>query len=252
MARDAADCVAAGAAEVHLHSRGSDGTESLAPAAVDATVLALRRSCPGTLIGLSTGAWIEGNAYRTLTCIGRWGELPDYASVNLAEPDAPAVMERLSQRRIGVEAGLASIADAERLAGLASAFPPVSHSDRNRRAGSESGVDRGRRYRKRVAPCRATPTHAASRVRQHGVAAGGPGSRAPLLDPRWTRGWQPIAGWRRSIRQPRSGFRCNRSDDRSSIKSRRAIDRRLKPGNSGTGNMRVTELLVHRRSASSN
>ena len=124
MARDAADCVAAGAAEVHLHSRGSDGTESLAPAAVDATVLALRRSCPGTLIGLSTGAWIEGNAYRTLTCIGRWGELPDYASVNLAEPDAPAVMERLSQRRIGVEAGLASIADAERLAGLASAFRP--------------------------------------------------------------------------------------------------------------------------------
>ncbi len=93
--------------------RAPDGHESLAPATMDVTVLAVRKACPGTLIGVSTGAWIEGNERRTL-----WGELPDYASVNLEEPDAPAVMERSRQRGVGIEAGLASVADAERLMAL--------------------------------------------------------------------------------------------------------------------------------------
>ena len=47
-----------------------------------------------------------------------WRELPDYASVNLSEPGAPAVMERLRRMGIGIEAGLASAADAERLVRL--------------------------------------------------------------------------------------------------------------------------------------
>lgn len=118
MAADAAACVAAGAAELHLHPRGPDGRESLAPAVVDATVLAVRRTCPGTLVGVSTGAWIEGDADRTLARIEGWRELPDHASVNLSEPGAPAVMERLWRRGIGVEAGLASVADAGRLVAL--------------------------------------------------------------------------------------------------------------------------------------
>ena len=118
MACDGAACVAAGAAELHLHPRNLDGRESLAPATMDATMLAARRACPGTLIGVSTGAWIEGDERRTLACIDGWNELPDYASVNLGERDAPAVMERLRQRGIGIEAGLASVADAERLVAL--------------------------------------------------------------------------------------------------------------------------------------
>jgi len=118
MARDSAACVAAGAAEVHLHARGADGRESLSPAAMDPTVRAVRRACPGTLIGVSTGAWIERDEQRTLAAIDGWRELPDYASVNLSEPDAPAVIERLHRRGIGVEAGLASVADAERLVAL--------------------------------------------------------------------------------------------------------------------------------------
>ena len=118
MARDGAACVAAGAAEVHLHARGLDGRESLAPTAMDATVRAAREACPGTLIGVSTGAWIERDKKRTREAIDGWRELPDYASVNLSEPDAPAVIERLRRRGVGVEAGLASVADAERLAAL--------------------------------------------------------------------------------------------------------------------------------------
>lgn len=117
MASDAAACVAAGAAELHIHPRNADGRESLA--AVDETVLAVRQACPGTLIGVSTGAWIENDVARTRAAIAGWRELPDYASVNLSEADAPGVMELLRQRGVGIEAGLATIADAERFVALA-------------------------------------------------------------------------------------------------------------------------------------
>lgn len=117
MAGDAAACVAAGAAELHIHPRGADGRESLA--AVDATVLAVRLICPGTLVGVSTGAWIENDIARTRAAIAGWRELPDYASVNLSEVDAPAVMELLRQRGVGIEAGLATTEDAERFISLA-------------------------------------------------------------------------------------------------------------------------------------
>lgn len=118
IARDAAACVAAGAAELHVHPRGSDGRESLSAEVMDTAVLALRRTCPGTLVGVSTGAWIENDPDRTRDAIASWRELPDYASVNLSEEDAPAVMRLLERRGIGVEAGLASATDAKRLAGL--------------------------------------------------------------------------------------------------------------------------------------
>ncbi|MDQ8730485.1 3-keto-5-aminohexanoate cleavage protein [Bradyrhizobium sp. LHD-71] len=116
MASDAAHCVDAGAAELHIHPRGPDARESLS--AVDATVLAVRRTCPGTLVGVSTGAWIEKDEERTRQAIADWRERPDYASVNLSEADAPAIIDLLHRRDIGIEAGLASSADAERLIGL--------------------------------------------------------------------------------------------------------------------------------------
>jgi uncharacterized protein (DUF849 family) len=116
MASDAAACIAAGAAELHIHPRGTDGRESLA--AVDETVLAVRRACPGTLIGVSTGAWIENDVAATRKAIAGWRERPDYASVNLSEEDAPAVMDLLRKHGVGIEAGLATVADAERFVGL--------------------------------------------------------------------------------------------------------------------------------------
>jgi uncharacterized protein (DUF849 family) len=116
MARDGASCVAAGATELHVHPRGLHGHESLS--AVNATIPAVRRACPGTLVGVSTGAWIENDAEQTRNAIAGWSVLPDYASVNLSEGDAPAVMGLLRQRGIGIEAGLASVADAERFLGL--------------------------------------------------------------------------------------------------------------------------------------
>lgn len=112
MNRDAQACVAAGATELHIHPRDAEGRESLG--AVNALMHALRPTCPGTLIGVSTGDWIEGNVAETRTCIEGWRHLPDYASVNLSEADAPAVMALLTAKGVGIEAGLASVTDAER------------------------------------------------------------------------------------------------------------------------------------------
>lgn len=112
MARDSMACVAAGAAELHIHPRNSDGRESLS--AVDELMLAMRRMCPGTLVGVSTGAWIEDDAALTRQHIAAWQKLPDYASVNLSELDAPAIMSLLRDIGVGVEAGLATVMDAKR------------------------------------------------------------------------------------------------------------------------------------------
>jgi uncharacterized protein (DUF849 family) len=118
LAADAAAVVRAGANEIHLHVRGPDGRESLAPDDVDTTMAAVRAAVPGTLVGISTGAWIERDDDRRLAYIAGWREVPDHASVNLSEPGAPAVIERLRRLGIGVEAGLASAADVERLVRL--------------------------------------------------------------------------------------------------------------------------------------
>lgn len=116
MVADARDCLRAGAAELHVHPRDDAARESLS--AVDKTMTALRAACPGTLIGVSTGAWIEGDVGRTRDCIAGWRNLPDYASVNLSEPDAPAIMALLADQGVGIEAGLATLSDADRLLDL--------------------------------------------------------------------------------------------------------------------------------------
>jgi uncharacterized protein (DUF849 family) len=118
LADDAAAVVRAGAGEIHLHVRDGECRESLAPADVDVTLAAVRAVVPGTLVGISTGAWIELDDDRRLAHIAAWRELPDYASVNLSEPGATAVIERLHRRGIGIEAGLAAPTDAERLVRL--------------------------------------------------------------------------------------------------------------------------------------
>lgn len=115
---DAVAAVAAGAAEIHVHIRNAEGHESLAVDAVDPLIARLRAKLPGTLIGISTGTWIERDDDRGLACIGSWREPPDYASVNLSEPGAPAVIERLRRQGIGIEAGIWTVADAAQLAAL--------------------------------------------------------------------------------------------------------------------------------------
>ncbi|TCT29271.1 3-keto-5-aminohexanoate cleavage protein [Martelella mediterranea] len=112
MVRDSVQCVEAGASELHIHPRNADGVESLN--ATDELISSLRRACPGTLVGVSTGDWIEGDAAATRNAITNWKMPPDYASVNLSEDNAPAIMALLEQMGVGVEAGLATADDAKR------------------------------------------------------------------------------------------------------------------------------------------
>ncbi|HLL27724.1 MAG TPA: 3-keto-5-aminohexanoate cleavage protein [Xanthobacteraceae bacterium] len=114
IARDAVEVVAAGANEIHVHIRDADGRETLRPEFVDDAMTKLRRACPGTLIGVSTGEWIEKDDARRRDCIRNWSALPDYASVNLAEADCAAVIALLETRGIGIEAGIWTAADAAR------------------------------------------------------------------------------------------------------------------------------------------
>ncbi len=118
LADDAAACVAAGAAEFHIHPRAADGRESLSAEAVGDAVAAIRARLPGTFVGISTGAWIEGEADRTLAAIASWRVAPDYASVNFSEPAAPSVVELLRQQGVSIEAGIWTVTDAERLVRL--------------------------------------------------------------------------------------------------------------------------------------
>lgn len=115
---DAVAVIAAGAHEIHVHVRDGHTRETLAPGVVDPLIVRLRAAVPGTLIGISTGAWIERDDDRRLACIAGWREPPDYVSVNLSEAGAPAVIERVRRQGVGIEAGLSSATDAARLASL--------------------------------------------------------------------------------------------------------------------------------------
>lgn len=107
--------VEAGANALHLHARSHDGRETL-EAEVCAEVLELvRATSPGVPVGLSTGFWIVPDERQRYAQIREWHLLPDYCSVNFSEPGAEELCELLFSKGIGVEAGLASVADAYRL-----------------------------------------------------------------------------------------------------------------------------------------
>jgi uncharacterized protein (DUF849 family) len=74
----------------------------------------VRHAC-GVPVGVSTGAWIEPDLGRRLELIAGWSA-PDYASVNLSEAGAAEAMRTLLDAGVGIEAGVWSVEDAERLA----------------------------------------------------------------------------------------------------------------------------------------
>src|SRR4051794_17097363 len=77
-------------------------------------MLAGCRARPRAVGGGAARARVEKGEGETRNAIAAWRELPDYASVNLSESDAPAVIATLHRVGVDVEAGLASVADAER------------------------------------------------------------------------------------------------------------------------------------------
>jgi uncharacterized protein (DUF849 family) len=113
---DAARAVAAGARELHAHPRAESGRDTVEPEAVAAAVGALRSSCPGVPLGLTTGLWTtDGDAELRHARVEAWSELPDYASVNMGEPGSAELCALLTARGVGIEAGVWTHADARTL-----------------------------------------------------------------------------------------------------------------------------------------
>jgi uncharacterized protein (DUF849 family) len=65
--------------------------------------------------------------------------VPDYASVNLSERDAPAVVFLLNRVGAGVEAGLATVADTERFVALGECRRALRILNLNRAIGPRKG-----------------------------------------------------------------------------------------------------------------
>jgi len=116
---DAVACWNAGAASVHFHPRReADGVETLAAAEHSAVVAAVRAAAPGLEISCSTQQDIDrGGAADRAEAIKAWTSPPDVVSLNLEEAGAIELGALLLERGIGIEAGLFTPADAERLLG---------------------------------------------------------------------------------------------------------------------------------------
>jgi uncharacterized protein (DUF849 family) len=113
LANAARGAVAAGARSLHIHPRGPDDAQSLAPEQIGAALVALRSACPGVPVGVSTLFAILPDPERRAAAVRQWDVRPDFASVNFSEPGAAALCAALREAGVGIEAGLSSPADAE-------------------------------------------------------------------------------------------------------------------------------------------
>jgi uncharacterized protein (DUF849 family) len=120
LAREAVQVASVGVSELHVHPRGANGAETLDPEATALTLEAIRAKVPGVPIGITTREGIRTDARRGFDQMKAWRVLPNYVSVNLNEADAPQIIALMLEKGIGVEAGLATVADAERFVALPS------------------------------------------------------------------------------------------------------------------------------------
>ncbi|WP_164905091.1 3-keto-5-aminohexanoate cleavage protein [Streptomyces cyaneus] len=113
LADSAAEAVAAGATDIHVHPKTPCGQDSLSPRVLAPTLEAIRArvSVP---VGVTTGAWAEPDTAARVERIRSWSALsvlPDHASVNWHEPGAEEVAAALIEQGVGVEAGIWSGTD---------------------------------------------------------------------------------------------------------------------------------------------
>ncbi|WLW56230.1 3-keto-5-aminohexanoate cleavage protein [Streptomyces sp. YU58] len=110
MADAAAEAVAAGATDIHVHPKTPCGRDTVSPRVVAETLEALRARVT-VPVGVTTGAWAEPDPSARLARIRDWTVLPDHASVNWHEPGAEEVAAALIDLGVGVEAGIWSGTD---------------------------------------------------------------------------------------------------------------------------------------------
>jgi uncharacterized protein (DUF849 family) len=138
----AADAIAvrrAGAFAVHVHPRDARGAQTLAATACDAAVAAIRAAVPGLPVGLSTSEAIDRDPFARAAAVRTWRRPPDFVSVNVSELGWAGIVRAAVHAGIGVEAGLATPADAEELA-----RSPFSHQLVRALIEVDDGVDEAR------------------------------------------------------------------------------------------------------------
>jgi len=112
LAADALAVRKAGAFAVHVHPRNAHGAQTLDADACDAAVVAIRAAVPGLPVGLSTSEAIDPDPFARAAAVTRWRQRPDFISVNLSESGWAGIVRAALHAGIGVEAGLATPADA--------------------------------------------------------------------------------------------------------------------------------------------
>lgn len=116
LAADALAVQRVGAFAVHLHPRDASGAQTVRASDCDAAVAAIRRAVPGLPVGLSTSEDIDPDPFARAAAVGTWRERPDFVSVNVSELGWMGIFRAALHAGIAVEAGLATPADAEKLA----------------------------------------------------------------------------------------------------------------------------------------
>ncbi len=116
LAEAARASVAEGAHVLHLHPYDDHG-ETLEAEPCAAAVEAVRATCPGVPISLSTSSAIEPDPERRRALVAGWTVLPELVTANQGEAGIVELCEDLIARGVGIEAGLLSVADAEAFAG---------------------------------------------------------------------------------------------------------------------------------------
>jgi uncharacterized protein (DUF849 family) len=112
LAAEADAAVHAGARVLHLHAYDDAGRETLEAGPTAAALGAVRASCPGFPISLTTSAAIEPDPERRRALVAAWTELPDLVTANQGEEGIVELCALLLERGVGIEAGLLSVDDA--------------------------------------------------------------------------------------------------------------------------------------------
>ena len=115
----AADAVAVqrgGAFAVHMHPRDASGLQTMNARYCDAAVTAIRAAAPGLAVGLSSSEEIDPDPFARAAAVTAWRERPDFVSVNVSELGWAGIARAALHAHIGVEAGLATVRDAEEFA----------------------------------------------------------------------------------------------------------------------------------------
>jgi uncharacterized protein (DUF849 family) len=145
LAVDAASVRRAGAFAVHLHARDARGGQTMAPAACDPAVEAIRAAAPGLPVGLTTSSDVDPDPFARAAAVRAWRKPPDFVSVNLSELGWAGIARAALHAGIAVEAGLSTPDDADELA-----RSPFAHQVVRALVEVEGGVDEARAIARRI------------------------------------------------------------------------------------------------------